>query len=96
MPDGPILLGGTWPIDIDAAARRVRQARERLSEKGDPDWGPLVASLASAVNEIATLREEARRFYRADGSFELLDTAEEAIRRRKEAAKRLADHESHN
>lgn len=42
------------------------------------------------VQDLRREREEARRFYNADGSFVVLDSAEEVVRRRIEAAKQLA------
>lgn len=43
------------------------------------------------LTEIDSLREQARLWYRADGSSEMLDSAEEVVRRRIEAAKQLAE-----
>lgn len=44
-----------------------------------------------SMAEIDRLREEARLWYKADGTCEMLDSAEEVIRRRVEAARRLAE-----
>lgn len=41
--------------------------------------------------EVDRLREEARRYYKADGSWSLLPTAEEVVERRKAAARLLAN-----
>jgi hypothetical protein len=46
------------------------------------------------VNEMAAengrLKEEARRYYHADGTFVILDSPEEVVRRRIDAAERIA------
>lgn len=47
------------------------------------------ASLRWALAEIARLRAEACRFYRADGSYEVLDSPEACVAKRIGAAKRL-------
>lgn len=46
--------------------------------------------LGAARAENAALRERARRFYRADGTFDLLPNEEDVERKRIEAAKEIA------
>lgn len=41
--------------------------------------------------EIARLKEESLRYYKADGTFEVLASAEDVVKRRKEAAKRIEE-----
>ncbi len=72
---------------IDHAAR-LREIADYLD---DPTARALVLRTASeAADAIDHLREEARRFYLADGSFKLLDTPEEVTASRIAAAKRIA------
>lgn len=45
---------------------------------------------------IAELEEKACRFYHADGSYEVLESPEAVVEKRKEAARRLADMEAND
>lgn len=49
--------------------------------------GTLSDDIAAAFREIDRLREDARRFYCADGSSALMDSAEEVVRERVNAAR---------
>lgn len=66
--------------DLIAEARRLGESL------ASDDRRPLLLRLA---DEVECLRDEALRYYRADGTFEVLGSAEEVVRRRIEAAKRL-------
>jgi hypothetical protein len=48
------------------------------------------AAIQAALDEIDRLTEQARRYYHADGSYEVLDAPEAVIARRIEAAGELA------
>jgi hypothetical protein len=49
------------------------------------------ALVGDLLSEVERLHDEARRWYRADGSFEVLDSPQRVVERRKAAAKELAD-----
>lgn len=59
--DGPIHLGGPWPIDLQAASDLVVKCRRALRESPSDVWGPMASTLAGAVNEVHSLREENER-----------------------------------
>jgi chromosome segregation ATPase len=72
--------------DRDYLARRCEELKA-----GQECLGVAIKGLAAVADTAAAeLQTERRRWYLADGSFELMDTAEEVVARRKQAAAELA------
>jgi hypothetical protein len=58
--DGPVHVGGRWPLNLEETSDLVRRGRAAICGEGHDLWGPVVCALAGAVNEVATLRELAK------------------------------------
>lgn len=78
--------------DADAsnhlASNRLHQVREILGAADHP-YQTTVSAATGRMAELRELQEAARRWYYADGTYDLMPTAEDVVRRRIEAAGRL-------
>lgn len=92
--------GMIYNVHVESPAGTVCfPAHGELDEDGDDD-GFATGNMAFVAHSrqdipnllahIAAQDEEARRFYRADGTFETLATAREVVAKRKEAAAKIA------
>lgn len=70
----------------------VEMAGELVQDAMQSVFQMMVAQRDSAESRVSVLEEEARRFYHADGTFEVLASPEEVVRRRVECAASIAQY----